>query len=156
MSAKTIERFLKLLTDCCILYEAASYDLKGKKILNPNSKYYVADTGMRNAVLNFVSEDYGRLMENIVYLELRRRGYSVLVGKCRCGDIDFIARRGGSVEYFQVAYSMQDGEHADRELRSLRSAGDNHPKTVISADRLAADFGDGIRHSNIVDWLLGA
>ncbi|MDR3282169.1 MAG: ATP-binding protein [Candidatus Methanoplasma sp.] len=156
LSRQTVERFLKLLTDSYIMYEATPYDLRGKRILSSGSKYYVADTGMRNAVLSFVSEDYGRLMENIVYLELRRRGCSVLVGRCHGMEIDFVARRGDAVEYIQVTYSMLDEKHADRELRSLRAAGDSRPKTVISADRLTADFSDGIKHTNIVDWLLDA
>lgn len=154
LSRATVERFIKLLTDSFIIYETTPYDLKGKKILESQPKYYVVDTGIRNAVLNFVSEDYGRLIENIVYLELKRRGYSILTGKYEGKEIDFIARKNNKIEYFQVTYSMSNTEQADRELRPLRLVKDNFPKMVISTDILTADYSDGIEHKNIVDWLL--
>lgn len=152
---ETAERYLKLLEEAYMFYKADRFDLKSTA-LSPTPKYYSVDTGLRNAPLGYRDEDRGRLMENIVYLELRRRGYIVRIGKYGSGEIDFTATDpNGAVEYFQVTVSMMSDETRARELRPLKVLNDNFPKTVISTDsRLPSVTGEGIKHIHIIDWLL--
>jgi predicted AAA+ superfamily ATPase len=151
---KTVERYIKLLEDCYIFYRADRYDLKST-VLSHSPKFYSVDVGLRNSPLGYTDEDYGRLMENLVYLELIRKGDEVTVGKFGDSEIDFSVRTLKGREYYQVTFSMKGDRVKERELRSLRLLNDNFPKTVISTDILKADFADGIRHINIVDFLLG-
>ena len=116
----------------------------------------MSDTGLRNAVLGISSrEDISRQIENIVYLELLRRGYEVCVGKYGDTEVNFTARRGDDVEYYQVTLSMLSDETYSREVRPLRLIRDSRPKTVLSMDRFLTDIPDGIRHENLISWLLG-
>ncbi|MDR3283475.1 MAG: ATP-binding protein [Candidatus Methanoplasma sp.] len=153
--SKTVDSYLSMLEEALIVYRADRYDLVGKKMLHSVCKYYCVDTGMRNAVLSTHGADLGRMLENVVYLELRRRGYSVSVGVMHNGvEVDFVAVRGGDTAYFQVTLSMADERVRERELRSLAAIRDNHPKTVLSADRLIVGGYDGIEHKNVIDFLL--
>ncbi|MDR2846616.1 MAG: ATP-binding protein [Candidatus Methanoplasma sp.] len=150
----TVENYLKLLEESYILYRADRYDIKSTA-LSPSSKYYSVDTGIRNAPLNYKNEDYGRLLENLVYLELVRRGDPVYVGKYGDSEVDFTVRTSDGYAYYQVTRSMNDDHTSDRELRPLKAIRDNYPKTVISTDVLKADFEGGIKHIHIIDFLMG-
>ena len=154
---RQVRRYLDSMADSFLIYKAERYDIRGKRLLDTLEKYYVSDTGMRNAVLGISSrEDISRLVENVVYLELIRRGYGVAVGKYGDTEVDFTARRGNVVEYYQVTLSMISESTYNREIRPFELIRDSHPKTVLSMDRFLIDIPDGIRHVNVIDWLLDA
>ena len=155
-SPNTIRRYLRALEDAFLIYRVPRYDIRGKRLLKTREKYYVADTGIRNTALGLAAgNDISRQLENLVYLELIRRGYRVTVGSYRDREVDFTAVRNGEVEYFQVTQTMLPENVYEREVRSLRDVGDNFPKTVLSLDPFLVPIGGGIKHRNIVDWLLG-
>jgi predicted AAA+ superfamily ATPase len=156
MSSTTVRNYLTALEDAYLVYKAERYDVRGKKILSSNEKYYAADLGMRNAMIGWQrGDDMGRLTENVVYLELRRRGYDVVIGSFRDAEVDFTAFKGDKVEYYQVTRTMLSEDVSKREIRSLEKIPDNHPKTILSLDRIMVKPGNGIRHLNLLDWLLG-
>jgi predicted AAA+ superfamily ATPase len=152
---ETVERYLRLLEESYMFYKADRFDLKST-VLSPFPKYYSVDPGLRNAPLGYRDEDRGRLLENIVFLELLRRGYVVRVGKYGNEEIDFTAMGpNGEMEYFQVTLSMLSEEVRTRELRPLRALNNSFPKTIISMDsRLPSVSQDGIKHIHIIDWLM--
>ena len=150
-----VRSYLDALGKAFLIYKAERYDIRGKKLLNTLEKYYVSDTGMRNAVLGISSrEDISRQIENIVYLELLRRGYEVAVGKYGDREVDFTARRGSEIQYFQVTMSMLSEDTYEREISPFRMIRDNYPKTVLSMDTFVTDLPDGLIHINLLDWLL--
>ncbi len=154
-SPNTIHRYLRALEDAFLIYKAPRYDIRGKRLLKTREKYYVSDTGIRNTALGLAAgDDISRQLENLVYLELIRRGYRVMVGSYRDREVDFTAVRNGEVEYFQVTQTMLPEDVRDREIRSLRDVGDNFPKTMLSLDPFVVPIEGGIKHRNIVDWLL--
>lgn len=151
-----VRNYLDALQKSFLFYKAERYDIRGRKFLDTLEKYYVSDTGMRNAVLGISSrEDISRQIENIVYLELLRRGYEVAVGKYGDKEVDFTARKGDGIEYYQVTLSMLAEDTYERETAPYRLIRDNYPKTVLSMDRFVTDLPDGLRHINLLDWLLG-
>ena len=155
-SPNTIRRYLRALEDAFLIYRVPRYDIRGGKLLKTREKYYVADTGIRNTALWLAAgNDISRQLENLVYLELVRRGYRVTVGWYRDREVDFTAVRNGEVEYYQVTQTMLPENVYERETRSLMDIGDSFPKTVLSLDTFLVPIGGGIRHVNIVDWLLG-
>ncbi len=150
-----VRNYLNALQKAFLIHKAERYDIRGKKLLDTLEKYYVSDTGMRNAVLGISSrEDISRQIENIVYLELIRRGYEVVVGKYGDKEVDFTARRGNEIQYFQVTLSMLAEDTYDREISPFRLIRDNYPKTVLSMDTFVTDLPDGLFHVNLLDWLL--
>ena len=150
-----VRMYLEALQKAFIVSKAERYDIRGKKLLNTLEKYYVTDTGVRNAVLGTSSrDDLGRQIENVVYLELRRRGYEVTVGKYGDKEVDFTARKGNSVEYYQVSISLLSEDTYNRELAPLKLIRDSYTKTVLSMDRFITDLPDGMVHRNLIDWLL--
>ena len=152
---RQVRRYLDGLRNAFLIYKAERYDIRGKKPLDTLEKYYVSDTGMRNAVLGISSrEDISRLVENVVYLELIRRGYEVAVGKYGDTEVDFTARKGDDIEYYQVTLSMMSETTYDREVRPFRLIRDSYSKTVLSLDSFPLQVSDGIRHYNVIDWLL--
>jgi predicted AAA+ superfamily ATPase len=153
----TIDRWLGHLVDCFMLYPASRYDIKGKKLLTTNDKYYTVDLGLRTMILSeSQGADIGRKLENIVYLELLRRGGQVWVGKNKDKEVDFVVQKSsGDREYYQVAYHLS--EHPAtlmRELAPLKTLRDNYPKYIISADFGNSEI-NGIKQVNVIDWLLG-
>jgi predicted AAA+ superfamily ATPase len=153
-SPSTIDAYLEAVAGSYLFYKVQRFDIKGKTHLKSESKYYICDTGLRNMMLSSVSKDIGHQIENIVYLELLRRGYTVNIGKAGRGtEIDFVAARGARAEYFQVAASALDGDVLERELRPLRQIRDNYPKYLITLDDFTGDAG-GIKRVNLIDWLL--
>ena len=157
LSPVTVRNYLRALEEAYIIYKAYRYDIRGKKLLKTREKYYVSDTGMRNTVLgNSAGDDISRQVENIVYLELLRRGYSVNVGSYRDYEIDFTARKRNKIEYFQVTQTLLPEETYEREVRSLELINDNFPKTILSLDPITRNTSNGIKHVNLLDWLLEA
>lgn len=158
ISVPTIDTYIQGLLDSFLMYKCERYDIKGKQYLDSNAKYYVADIGLRTALLGIKDMDAGHILENIVYLELIRRGYEVSVGKLVKGgkniEVDFVAKKsGGLVEYYQVALNVLDQQILTRELASLEAVDDNYPKFLLSTDYGSGE-NNGIKRLNVFDWLL--
>jgi predicted AAA+ superfamily ATPase len=153
--SNTVDQYLRLLEEAFIVHRLDRYDLKGKRIFQNTCKYYCADTGMRGALLGTSGTDTGHLLENIVFLELLRRGFEVYAGMSGDHEIEFVAKKGSEIRYYQVTESMAAENVRERELRPLLSLKDNYPKTVISTDRLILGDHRGIGHLNVIDFLLG-
>ena len=153
---ETVANYLSYLTQAYLLYKVPRYDVKGKNLLKTLDKYYLADTGFRRARLGKkFAEERGHLLENMVYLELRRRNSEVYVGKLHDKEIDFVGiDKKGYVSYYQVAYSVMDEQTLQRELTPLKMIRDSNPKYLLSADRDTNPVYDGIRKYNVADWLL--
>ncbi len=155
ISVHTVESYLEALVDSYIFSKAQRFDVKGKQYLQSGEKYYATDVTMRYALLGRRNLDIGRILENIVYFELIRRGYKVYIGKTGEKEIDFIAENKDGFTYFQVAYTTREESTLERELRSLQEINDNYPKYILTMDLdPIADF-DGIKKINVLDWLLG-
>lgn len=154
LSPTTVGEYLDALTESYVLYEAKPYDAKGKRLLERGGKYYLGDLGFRHLLLGRDQSDLGHRLENLVYLELLRRSRKVFVGRAASAEIDFITEDQHGTSYYQVALSILDEGTLSRELAPLRSIQDNYPKTLLTLDRIGlGDYG-GIRHVNVVDWLL--
>lgn len=154
-SNHTVEKYITAFIDSFLIYKAERFDVKGKNLLVRDYKYYVVDQGLRSYLLGKkASSDMGHILENIVYLELLRRGYKVYVGKVDDLEIDFVAENREGLKYYQVALSLRDEKVLERELKSLQRTGDHYPKYLITLDMdLEADY-DGITKINVIDWLL--
>lgn len=150
--AKTIERYLQGIQDSLVLYQADRFDLKGKEILKINAKYYVVDVALRYFLTGGSGSDSGHMLENVVYLELLRRGYKVSVGQLPGGEIDFVAEKHGNVEYYQIAESTLSEEVLTRELAPLKAMKDNYPKYLLTMDEIELQY-EGIRKCNVLEWL---
>ena len=155
IDTRTVEKYLDALTESYIIYQAKRYNIKGKQYLKTLEKYYVVDIGLRLMLLGSKQIDAGRILENIVYLELLRRGHDVYVGKVDEFEVDFVAQNGKGTTYFQVALSVRDEKTLERELRSLRAIKDHYPKILLTMDDDPEVHYDGIRRINARDWLLG-
>lgn len=155
IEVKTVEKYLKALMECYILYQAKRYSIKGKQHLKTLEKYYVVDIGLRYMLLGTRGFDVGHILENIVYLELLRRGYKVYIGKVDGLEVDFVAMNKKGNIYYQVAATVRDPKTLDRELESLQKISDHYPKFILSLDEdPEADY-NGIRRINVLNWLLG-
>ena len=155
IDVKTVERYLDGLLESFILYQAKRYNIRGKQHLKTLEKYYVVDIGMRYMLLGTGGTDVGHILENVVYLELLRRGYEVYVGKIDDLEVDFVARGQKGVQYIQVAASVRDEHTLARELASLQRIADNYPKAILTLDEdPEADY-EGIRRINALEWLIG-
>ncbi|MDR1565454.1 MAG: ATP-binding protein [Oscillospiraceae bacterium] len=153
-SVVTVETYLEALCDSYLFYKVGRYDIKGKLHLKSESKYYICDTGLRNMILGTEGKDIGHQIENIVYLELVRRGCTVSIGKSGRGtEVDFVAVRDKKTEYYQVSASVLDESTLERELIPLRQINDNYPKYLLTLDFITGDY-EGIKQTNLVDWLL--
>lgn len=152
-SIETIITYINCIKKAMIIYGAQRYDIKGRKLLTTNEKYYAVDLGLRNTIKSSSEIDYNKLYENIVFLELLYRGYEVRVGKTDEYEIDFVAYKGKQTIYIQVSYLLGSEETIQREFGNLESIKNNYPKYVISGD--LPDFSrNGIKHYNIIDFLL--
>jgi len=156
ISVHTVESYLTALTDCFILYQIGRYDIRGKQYLKTGDKYYVADIGLRYTLLGTKRADLGHILENVVFLELARRGYEIYVGKIGRTEVDFIAISNEGEEYYQVAYSVidSDGTTLRRELAPLEAIGDHNPKYLLTMDNTPLASHNGIKQLNVLDWLL--
>lgn len=153
ISSNTVESYLTSLIDSFIFYEAKRYDVKGKQYLKTGSKYYAADIGLRYALLGSKPADEGHILENVVYLELLRRGYEVYIGKVGNAEVDFIAIDSTGISYYQVAYTVHEKATLERELRSLNAINDHHPKYLLTMDLTPYATHNGIRQINVLEWL---
>lgn len=152
-TVETVIAYIDYIKKAMVVYSAQRYDIKGKKLLTTNEKYYTVDLGLRNCVKASGEIDYNKLYENIVYLELLYRGYDVKVGKTDDYEIDFVAYKGSDTLYVQVCYLLASTETVEREFGNLERIKDNFPKYVISGD--LPDFSrNGIKHYNIINFLL--
>ncbi|MGN0077383.1 MAG: ATP-binding protein [Coriobacteriales bacterium] len=154
IDTRTVERYLSACIDSYILYRAPRFDVKGKQHLKTLEKYYAADIGLRSMLLGRKHADAGHILENVVYLELLRRGHSVFVGKVGEQEVDFVAQSRDGLAYYQVAASVRDEQTLERELRVLRKIGDNYPKYLLTLDEDPDEDFEGIRKRNALDWLL--
>lgn len=154
ISVHTVESYLESLTESFIFNKVPRFDVKGKQYLQSGEKYYATDVTMRYALLGRRNIDVGRILENIVYLELVRRGYRVYIGKTGEKEIDFVAENKDGFTYFQVAYTTREKSTLERELASLQDIKDHYPKFILTMDLdPIADF-DGIKKINVLDWLV--
>lgn len=154
-NAETIDNYLGALRRAFALYECRQTGLKGKKVLQPQRKYYAPDTGLRNLKTGFAMQDIGFQLENVVYIELLRRGYEVNIGALPSGEIDFIAQRRAERIYIQVCESLMDEAVRQRETAALDCIGDSHLKLVLTRDKTAIGITEtGIRIESIANWLL--
>ena len=154
ISQNTVADYVEALIEPFIFYPAERYDIKGKQLLKQNRKLYIVDLGLRRHLIPRQNYDLGHSLENIVYLELLRRGFEVTTGKVGSSEVDFIAKKGEDVFYYQVTASLTDENTFNREFASLRAISDNYPKTVLTLDRFTLGNYDGIIAENAVDWLL--
>jgi uncharacterized protein len=154
ISVHTVESYLDSLVESFIFNKVSRYDIKGKQYLASGEKYYATDVTMRYALLGRKYIDLGHILENIVYLELVRRGYKVYIGKSGDKEIDFVAENRKGVQYFQVAYTVRDKNTLERELSALESINDHYPKFILTMDIDPEVDYNGIRKINVLDWLL--
>lgn len=154
-SNHTVENYISAFAESFLIYKAEWFDIKDKNLLNRDYKYYVVDQGLRSYLLGKKADsDMGHILENIVYLELLRRGYKVYVGKVGDLEVDFVAENRDGLKYYQVALTVRDEKVLERELKSLQKTKDHYSKYLITYDiDLETDY-DGITKINIVDWLL--
>ena len=150
----TIDNYLKMLENAFIVYKADRSDIRSKALLKTLGKYYIADTGLRNVIIGFRNVDEGHLLENVVYLELLRKGYKVNIGKTLDYEVDFIAENPNEIKYYQVAQSIKEESVRERELRSLESIQDNYEKTILTMDINVNKDYNGIKVKNVIDFLL--
>ena len=136
-----------------LIYKAERYDIQGKQHLKSLEKYYAVDMGLRQLLLGNRRRDIGHILENIVYLELLRRGYNVCIGKVGELEVDFVAERNGETEYYQVATTVMGDDTFDREITPLKRIRDNYPKYIITMDELQMNE-EGIKIINVIDFLL--
>ena len=153
VSVETILNYIKATEEAFLIYKVSRDDLIGKKILNINEKYYIADHGIREAILESNQRDINQIFENIIYLELLRKGYNIRVGKVDNLEVDFVCTKRNEKIYIQVAYLLASPETIEREFSSLEKINDNYPKYVISMDEFDMSR-NGIRHINIIAFLL--
>lgn len=155
IDVKTVEKYLEALSESYIIYQAKRYNIKGKQYLKTLEKYYVVDIGLRFMLLGSRQIDAGHILENVIYLELLRRGYDVYVGKIDTFEVDFVAQNRKGTVYFQVALTVRDEKTLERELRPLQAIRDHYPKVILTLDDDPEAQYDGIRRLNARDWLLG-
>ena len=153
LSVNTIYNYLKFFENACLIYQVKREDLQGKKILKYDEKYYLCDLGFRQSIIGNNQRDITRVIENIVYMELLRRGYEITIGKVDNLEVDFVCKKQSKPIYIQVSYLLASEETIEREFNPLKKIKDNYPKYVITMDD--ADMShDGINHINLVDFLL--
>jgi len=154
IDVKTVEKYIKALMDSYIIYQAKRYNVKGKLYLKTLEKYYTVDIGLRYMMLGNKGGDFGHILENVIYLELLRRGYQVYVGKVDEHEVDFVAMNKSGITYFQVALTVRDKNTFEREITPLQKISDHYPKYILTLDNdPEADY-DGIKQINALKWLM--
>ena len=143
---------MQALENACLIHKATRFDIKGKKFLETQEKYYLSDLGIRYAVIGYKSQDIAGILENIIFLELKRRGYSVYIGKYKDVEVDFIAQKQNEILYFQVCFLLTE-DNMSREFSPLEKINDNFPKYVLSMNNFAVGQENGIKNINIIDFL---
>ena len=154
VSQSTVSDYVEALIEPYVFYPAERYDIRGKQLLKQNRKLYIVDLGLRRHLIPRQNYDLGYSLENLVYLELLRRGFEVTIGKAGSTEVDFIAKKGEDVFYYQVTANLTDENTFNRELAPLKLIADNYPKTVLTLERFTTGNYDGIVVANAVDWFL--
>jgi predicted AAA+ superfamily ATPase len=154
VSTETIDNYLQMLEKAFIIYKAQRFDIKGKLFLKTLEKYYICDLGIRNHLLGLRNAHYGFVLENVIFFELLRRGYTVSIGKIGTLEVDFIAEKSTEKLYYQVSTTLYNEDTLNRELASLRAIPDQYPKTILTMDAPLNRDIDGVRIINIIDFLL--
>lgn len=150
-----IDNYILALENAFVFYSVNRYDIKGKEYLKTQGKYYIVDLGIRNYLLGFRDRDRGHILENVVYMELLKRGYNVSIGKIQDKEVDFIATKSNEKKYIQVTETMTSEDTRTREVQPLKSINDNYEKIVLTTDNLFINTDDeGIKIINLIDWLL--
>ncbi len=156
INVRTVESYITGFMESYIVYQAKRYDIKGKQYLKTLEKYYMADIGLRNVMLNSRGgQDVGHILENVIYLELIRRGYEVYIGKVDQAEVDFVVKNMDGIKYIQAAATVRDEETLERELRPLKKINDHYPKCVMTLDMDPPGDYNGIRRFNALDYLVG-
>lgn len=154
VSQNTVADYIEVLSEAFVFYPAERFDVIGKQLMKMNQKLYIVDLGIRRYLLSRRDYDLGFSLENVVYLELLRRGYGVNGGRVGNTEVDFVAKKDDRYHYFQVTATMLDPATFEREITPLRNIRDNYPKTILTLDRMTLGNYDGIEAVNAVDWLL--
>ena len=154
IDVETVYNYLNALEGAFIIYKVPRYDLQGKEILQTNEKYFIGDQGLKYAVMGYKDRDISGILENIVFLELKRRGYKVYVGKVDDKEIDFIAIRKEEKVYIQVAYKLYEQSTIEREFKPLLNLKDHYPKYVVTLDDFFKDNIEGVKHKHLSEFLL--
>lgn len=154
VSQNTISDYVSALIEPYVFYTAERYDVEGKQLLKQSPKYYISDLGIRRYIVSKQNYDLGFSLENIVFLELKRRGYKVNIGKVGSKEVDFVTEKDSVIEYIQVTASMTDEKTFDREIAPLKNIGDNYSKKILTLDKFTLGNYEGIIVENVVDWLL--
>lgn len=154
INVRTVESYVSAFIEAYIVYQVKRYDIKGKQYLKTLEKYYIVDIGLRGAMLGNIGKDIGHVLENVIYLELLRRGYDVYVGKVDDVEVDFVIIDEQGTKYIQVAASVRDENTLTRELRPLQKIQNHYPKYIMTLDRdPVADY-EGIKRINALDYLI--
>ena len=153
VNVQSVINYLAAMTDAQLFFRVPRYDIRGKHHLEINDKFYATDLGLRHSQIGFRDGDISGIMENLVYIELRRRGYRVSVGQWGNQEVDFVAEKNGSLHYFQVTLHLDTHAVVARETAPLLAINDNHPKTIITLDRIHGDSIEGIRVTSLTDFL---
>ena len=154
ITSHTVENYVSALVDSYIFYSVSRFDTKGKQLLKTGQKLYLADIGLRNVINGTKGGDLGHILENVVYLELARRGGEIYVGKVGDAEIDFVVIKGEYKEYYQVSLSVRDENTMNRELAPLQAIQDHYPKYLLTMDNDPEVLHDGIRQIYVLDWLV--
>lgn len=154
VSDHTVSDYISALTEAFIFYQVDRFDVIGKELLKTNKKYYLVDTGLRSYLLSKKNLDLGFVLENVVFLELKRRGYKINIGKLRNKEIDFVVQKNGVFEYYQVSLNMSNETTFEREITPLKEIKDNYRKTILTLDKFSTGNYEGIEVVNVIDWLL--
>lgn len=154
VSPNTVDDYMDALAESYIFYPAERFDIVGKEILKSNKKWYIVDLGLRNHILPRKNYDLGFSIENIVYFELLRRGYKVNIGKYANSEVDFVTQKNGVLTYYQVTADMTNQSTFEREMTPLKNIKDNYEKIVLTLDKFSVGNYEGIKVTNLIDWLL--
>lgn len=154
VSQNTIDDYIDALTESFVFYPAERFDVNGKQLLKQNGKYYIVDLGLRRYLLPKRNYDLGFSLENLVFLELVRRGFTVNIGKIGVQEIDFVAKKGDYTQYIQVSASLTEQSTFERELSSLKMIKNNFPKIILTLDKFTLGNYEGIEVKSVIDWLL--
>ena len=155
VSQNTIDDYIEALVQAYVFYQVERYDVEGKQLLKQNGKFYIVDLGLRRYLLPKREYDLGYSLENVVYLELLRRGYEVHVGKMGQTEVDFVAKKDDVISYYQITASLMEQTTFERKIKPLKRINDNYPKRILTLERFTLGNYEGIEVLNAVDWLLG-
>lgn len=155
VSQPTVEGYLKALVNSYFIHKVSRYDIQGKQYLKSIAKYYVTDMGIRNYLLGYKNSNRGSILENVVYLELLRRGYKIFIGKVNDAEVDFVAFKGSETIYIQVSESIEEKNVFEKEIKPLKMIRDYNKRVIITTDYDINESYNGIKHINIIEFLLG-